>query len=74
MFTLTYGFYKYCTQREEYCVLILGIDNAGKTVSTNWCAPELLSNPNKMKFNYRHTWKQLKQNVTVTIKLWALIK
>ncbi|XP_065199471.1 ADP-ribosylation factor-related protein 1 [Planococcus citri] len=31
MFTLAYGFYKYCTQREEYCVLILGIDNAGKT-------------------------------------------
>ncbi|KAK7580097.1 hypothetical protein V9T40_000726 [Parthenolecanium corni] len=31
MFTLTYGFYKYWTQREEFCVLILGLDNAGKT-------------------------------------------
>ncbi len=32
MFTLAYGFYKHWTQKEEYCVLILGLDNAGKTV------------------------------------------
>ncbi|XKL68409.1 hypothetical protein PGB90_003900 [Kerria lacca] len=31
MFSLIYGFYKYWTQKEEYCVLILGLDNAGKT-------------------------------------------
>lgn len=33
MYTLLYGFYKYLVQKEEYCVLILGLDNAGKTVS-----------------------------------------
>lgn len=35
MFTLVHGFYKYVKQKDEYCVLILGLDNAGKTVS-NW--------------------------------------
>lgn len=34
MYTLLYGFYKYLVQKEEYCVLILGLDNAGKTVRT----------------------------------------
>lgn len=33
MFTLLYGFYKYLIQKDEFCVLILGLDNAGKTVS-----------------------------------------
>lgn len=33
MYTLLNGFYKYLTQKDEYCILILGIDNAGKTVS-----------------------------------------
>lgn len=33
MFTLVHGFYKYVKQKDEYCVLILGLDNAGKTVS-----------------------------------------
>lgn len=32
MFTLLHGFYKYIKQKDEYCVLILGLDNAGKTV------------------------------------------
>ncbi|KAB0794364.1 hypothetical protein PPYR_11203 [Photinus pyralis] len=31
MFTLGYGFYKYLVQKDEFCVLILGLDNAGKT-------------------------------------------
>uniref|UniRef100_A0A0K8TN62 ADP-ribosylation factor-related protein 1 n=1 Tax=Tabanus bromius TaxID=304241 RepID=A0A0K8TN62_TABBR len=31
MYTLVNGFYKYLTKKEEYCVLILGLDNAGKT-------------------------------------------
>eukprot|EP00914_Ancora_sagittata_P028319 GHVO01055793.1.p1 GENE.GHVO01055793.1~~GHVO01055793.1.p1 ORF type:complete len:203 (+),score=31.24 GHVO01055793.1:156-764(+) len=31
MFTLLSGFYKYMFQKEEYFVLILGLDNAGKT-------------------------------------------
>lgn len=33
MYSLLYGFYKYLTQKDEFCVLILGLDNAGKTVS-----------------------------------------
>lgn len=32
MYTLLYGFYKHIVQKDEYCVLILGLDNAGKTV------------------------------------------
>lgn len=33
MYTLMHGFYKYMVQKDEFCVLILGLDNAGKTVS-----------------------------------------
>ena len=33
MFTLLSGLWKYLFQKEEYYVLILGLDNAGKTVS-----------------------------------------
>lgn len=32
MYTLLHGFYKYITQKDDYCVVILGLDNAGKTV------------------------------------------
>ncbi|CAB3374709.1 ADP-ribosylation factor-related protein 1 [Cloeon dipterum] len=31
MYTLLSGFYKYLVQKDEYCVLILGLDNAGKS-------------------------------------------
>eukprot|EP00795_Rhopilema_esculentum_P007537 gene7537-13320_t len=31
MFTLLSGLWKYVFQKDEYCVLILGLDNAGKT-------------------------------------------
>jgi ADP-ribosylation factor related protein 1 len=31
MFTLLSGLYKYLTRKEEYFVLVLGLDNAGKT-------------------------------------------
>ncbi|XP_026121545.1 ADP-ribosylation factor-related protein 1-like isoform X2 [Carassius auratus] len=31
MYTLLSGLYKYVFQKEEYCILILGLDNAGKT-------------------------------------------
>jgi len=30
MYTLLSGLYKYVFQKDEYCVLILGLDNAGK--------------------------------------------
>ena len=32
MYTLLNGFYKLLTRKEEYYVLVLGLDNAGKTV------------------------------------------
>jgi len=31
MFTLIYGLYEYIFKREEYHILILGLDKAGKT-------------------------------------------
>eukprot|EP00794_Sanderia_malayensis_P004697 gene4697-5312_t len=31
MFTLLSGLWKYVFQKDEYCILILGLDNAGKT-------------------------------------------
>lgn len=33
MYTLLSGLYKYIFQKDEYCILILGLDNAGKTVN-----------------------------------------
>ena len=33
MYTLLSGFYKYLVQKDEYFIVILGLDNAGKTVS-----------------------------------------
>jgi ADP-ribosylation factor related protein 1 len=33
MFSLLHGLYKYISRKEEYRVIILGLDNAGKTVS-----------------------------------------
>jgi hypothetical protein len=32
MYTLFKGLYKYLTSKEEYYAIILGLDNAGKTV------------------------------------------
>lgn len=43
MFSLFSGLWKYIFQKEEYCILILGLDNAGKTT--------LLENV-KRKFGY----------------------
>lgn len=31
MFSLLYGFWRYLFQKDEYYILILGLDNAGKT-------------------------------------------
>ena len=33
MFALLSGLWKYLFQKDEYCILILGLDNAGKSVS-----------------------------------------
>ncbi len=35
MYSLLSGLYKYLTRKEEYYVLVLGLDNAGKTVRLN---------------------------------------
>lgn len=32
MYTLLHGLYNYLTRKEEFYVLIIGLDNAGKTV------------------------------------------
>lgn len=45
MYTLLSGLYKYIFQRDEYCVLILGLDNAGKTVSAVYHPMEGIRNP-----------------------------
>ena len=37
MYHLLSGFYKYLFQLDEYYVLILGLDNAGKSVKNNIC-------------------------------------
>lgn len=39
MYTLLSGLYKYVFQKDEYCILILGLDNAGKTVGAGSCRP-----------------------------------
>jgi len=40
MYTLLSGLYKYMFQKDEYCILILGLDNAGKTVGAcSWSPP-----------------------------------
>lgn len=44
MYTLVTGFYKYLTQKDEYNILILGLDNAGKTVRHS---KEILDSPKK---------------------------
>ncbi|GAB0093249.1 ADP-ribosylation factor-related protein 1 [Sergentomyia squamirostris] len=44
MFTLFHGFYKYLKQKDEYCVLILGLDNAGKTTYLEAAKTKLTKN------------------------------
>ncbi|KAL4714103.1 hypothetical protein ACJJTC_008457 [Scirpophaga incertulas] len=53
MYTLLYGCYKYYTQKDEYCVLILGLDNAGKTTyleatKTKFTKNYIPMNPNRI--------------------------
>ncbi|KAL1491883.1 hypothetical protein ABEB36_012410 [Hypothenemus hampei] len=44
MYTLLHGFYKYIVQKDEYCVLILGLDNAGKTTYLEAAKTKLTKN------------------------------
>lgn len=53
MYTLLQGFYKYLVQKDEYCVLILGLDNAGKTTyleatKTKFTKKYTAMNPNRI--------------------------
>lgn len=48
MYTLLHGFYKYLVQKDEYCVLILGLDDAGKTVSARQSARERQSSERRL--------------------------
>jgi len=61
MYTLLSGAWKYYFQRDEFCVLILGLDNAGKTTFLE---------QTKIKFNpkYQRSTQQLKR-VSTTVGL-----
>lgn len=48
MYTLLSGLYKYMFQKDEYCVLILGLDNAGKTVGYSYTVKTGLVNVNSL--------------------------
>lgn len=64
MYTLVTGFYKYLTQKDEYNILILGLDNAGKTVRTK----ELLIDIKKVFTKiHRRSLKKRKQVLRKTI-------
>ncbi|CAG6020504.1 unnamed protein product [Menidia menidia] len=56
MYTLLSGLYKYMFQKDEYCVLILGLDNAGKTVCLfrrTWPLTFLEQTKTKFSKNYK---------------------
>jgi ADP-ribosylation factor related protein 1 len=44
MYTLLSGLYKHLTQKDEYFILILGLDNAGKTTFLESAKTRLVSN------------------------------
>lgn len=73
MYTLLHGFYKYVVKKDEFCVLILGLDNAGKTVSLT------LKNLVQIKITlfalyaiissaYRRIWKPPRQSILGSIR------
>lgn len=53
MYTLLSGFYQYLTQKDDYFVLLLGLDNSGKTtyleqVKAKFCPEYKMMNPAKI--------------------------
>lgn len=46
MYTLLHGLYKYLVQKDEYFILILGLDNAGKTVGQPEAFSEVMTREN----------------------------
>uniref|UniRef100_A0A7M4EF74 ADP-ribosylation factor-related protein 1 n=1 Tax=Crocodylus porosus TaxID=8502 RepID=A0A7M4EF74_CROPO len=59
MYTLLSGLYKYIFQRDEYCILILGLDNAGKTTFLE---------QTKIRFNRNYKGMSLSK-ITTTVGL-----
>ena len=51
MYTLLSGLYKYMTEKEEYFVLILGLDNAGKTTFLESAKTKLTPNYKGVNLN-----------------------
>lgn len=63
MYSLLHGFYKYIVQKDEFCVLILGLDNAGKTVKLiQYLSPYLTRNNSLYLYKNRLIWKLQKPN------------
>ncbi|XP_047708860.1 ADP-ribosylation factor-related protein 1 isoform X3 [Prionailurus viverrinus] len=61
MYTLLSGLYKYMFQKDEYCILILGLDNAGKTTFLE---------QSKTRFNKNYKGMSLSK-ITTTLALWT---
>ncbi|XP_075757075.1 ADP-ribosylation factor-related protein 1 isoform X1 [Pelodiscus sinensis] len=59
MYTLLSGLYKYMFRRDEYCILILGLDNAGKTTFLE---------QTKIRFNRNYKGMSLSK-ITTTVGL-----
>ncbi|KAM4831761.1 ADP-ribosylation factor-related protein 1 isoform X2 [Urocitellus parryii] len=59
MYTLLSGLYKYMFQKDEYCILILGLDNAGKTTFLE---------QSKTRFNKQYKGMSLSK-ITTTVGL-----
>lgn len=54
MYTLLHGLYKYLVQKDEYFILILGLDNAGKTVRNEMDFPLVVKRINIHEHIYTH--------------------
>ncbi|KAL1451722.1 hypothetical protein WDU94_006073 [Cyamophila willieti] len=76
MYTLVSGFYKYMLQKDEFCVLILGLDNAGKTTylesaKTKFTKNYKGMNPSKITTTVGLNIGQIDIN-TVRLNFWDL--
>ena len=78
MFTLLSGLYKYLTQKDEYFILILGLDNSGKTtyleqVKTKFTANYKMMNPSKITTTVGCNIGKVDIG-TVRLNFWVIIK
>ncbi|XP_026682251.1 ADP-ribosylation factor-related protein 1 [Diaphorina citri] len=76
MYTLVSGFYKYMLRKDEFCVLILGLDNAGKTTylesaKTKFTKNYKGMNPSKITTTVGLNIGQIDIN-TVRLNFWDL--